>query len=272
MRKIILAILIYISCSIATLMADPLKIDGLMCENLKAPLAIDNTQPHFSWLNHATYNNARQTTYELQVGTDSVRLLHGKADCWQVRKQASTSVMVPYGGKQLHSGHLYYWRVRSWNDKGEVSDWSETQPFGIGLLHTTDMRGKYIGMPLSEVACTSPIVRKIVHISPDKHKRLLLHVNSLGYHEVYVNGKKASSAVLAPAVAQLNKRSLMVTYDITPMVRKGNNEVRLWLGKGWYRCNLGFAQYDGPLVRADLVDVSPGTMKHLCCTMPMRVP
>lgn len=106
-------------------MAEPLKIDGLTCENLKAPLAIDNTQPHFSWLNHATYNNARQTAYELQVGTDSGRLLHGKADCWQVCKQTSTSVMVPYGGKQLHSGHLYYWRVRSWNDKGEVSDWSE---------------------------------------------------------------------------------------------------------------------------------------------------
>lgn len=191
MRKISLAILVCISCSIATLMAEPLKIDGLTCENLKTPLAIDNTQPHFSWLNHATYNNARQTAYELQVGTDSVRLLHGKADCWQVCKQTSTSVMVPYGGKQLLSGHLYYWRVRSWNDKGEVSDWSEILPFGIGLLHTTDMRGKYIGMPLSEVACTSPIVRKIVYISPDKHKRLLLHVNSLGYHEVYVNGKKA---------------------------------------------------------------------------------
>lgn len=55
MRKIILAILMCISCSIATLMAEPLKIDGLTCENLKAPLAIDNTQPHFSWLNHATF-------------------------------------------------------------------------------------------------------------------------------------------------------------------------------------------------------------------------
>lgn len=99
MRKISLAILVCISCNIATLMAEPLKIDGLTCENLKAPLAIDNTQPHFSWLNHATYNNARQTAYELQVGTDSVRLLHGKADCWQVCKQTSTSVMVPYGGK-----------------------------------------------------------------------------------------------------------------------------------------------------------------------------
>lgn len=51
--------------------------------------------------------------------------------------------------------------------------------------------------------------------------------------------------MLAPAVALLNKRSLTVTYDITPMVRKGNNEIRLWLGKGWYRRNLGFAQYDG---------------------------
>ena len=67
MRKISLAILVCISCNIATLMAEPLKIDGLTCENLKAPLAIDNTQPHFSWLNHATYNNARRNVKSISV-------------------------------------------------------------------------------------------------------------------------------------------------------------------------------------------------------------
>ena len=60
---------------------------------------------------------------------------------------------------------------------------------------------------------------------------MLLHVNSLGYHEVYVNGKHVGDAVLTPAVSQFDKRSLIVTYDISELVRKGSNEIVLWLGK-----------------------------------------
>ena len=43
--------------------AHAFRVDGLKCENLEAPLAIDNVKPHFSWLNHAQYNNARQAAF-----------------------------------------------------------------------------------------------------------------------------------------------------------------------------------------------------------------
>lgn len=62
-----------------------------------------------------------------------------------------------------------------------------------------------------------------------------LRVVSLGYHEVYVNDIMVGDKVLQPAVSQLDRRALEVTYDITDLVREGDNELMLWLGQGWGR-------------------------------------
>ena len=62
-----------------------------------------------------------------------------------------------------------------------------------------------------------------------------ISVVSLGYHEVYLNGTRVGDSVLQPAVSQLDRRALEVTYDITNMVREGDNELMLWLGQGWGR-------------------------------------
>ena len=60
-------------------------------------------------------------------------------------------------------------------------------------------------------------------------------VASLGYHEVYVNDTKVGDRVMQPAVSQLDKRALEVTYDITPYLHEGDNELMLWIGQGWGR-------------------------------------
>ena len=62
-----------------------------------------------------------------------------------------------------------------------------------------------------------------------------ISVVSLGYHEVYVNNIMVGDKVLQPAVSQLDRRALEVTYDITDLVREGDNELMLWLGQGWGR-------------------------------------
>lgn len=62
-----------------------------------------------------------------------------------------------------------------------------------------------------------------------------LRVVSLGYHEVYLNDTRVGDWVLQPAVSQLDRRALEVTYDITDLVREGDNELMLWLGQGWGR-------------------------------------
>ena len=77
-------------------------------------------------------------------------------------------------------------------------------------------------------------------------------VNTLGYHEIYINGRKVGEDVLTPAVSHLSKRSLIVTYDITPYLREGENDLLIWLGQGWYKTTTFGAAYEGPLVKAEL--------------------
>ena len=63
----------------------------------------------------------------------------------------------------------------------------------------------------------------------------LMHVASMGYHELYVNGKKADDRVLSPALTRLDKRVLYVTYDIADLLQEGDNVIALWTGPGWSR-------------------------------------
>ena len=123
-------------------------LKDLRCENLENPVAIDNTHPHFSWKIETDGQTMRQAYFEIQVATDSSLLAQGKADLWNSGKvESSASVMVPYRGKELRSSVLAYWKVRVWDDKGESSDWSPINRFGIGLLDKAEWQGKYIGMP-----------------------------------------------------------------------------------------------------------------------------
>ena len=174
-----------------------------------------------------------------------------KADLWNTGKlKSDVSVMVPYRGKTLTSRSLCYWRVRVWDAKKQISSWSPVARFGVGILNKSQMQGEYIGASAEGGKICAPILRKKVKLT--QRETSFLHVNTLGYHEIYVNGKKVGEDVLTPAVSHLSKRSLIVTYDITPYLREGENDLLIWLGQGWYKTTTFGAAYEGPLVKAEL--------------------
>ncbi|MBQ5874979.1 MAG: alpha-L-rhamnosidase N-terminal domain-containing protein, partial [Alistipes sp.] len=248
-----LAALLCVSCSTND---GPLSLYDLRCEDLTSPLAIDSTQPHLSWKIKADAAATVQTHYEIMVATSEKALRNDEADLWSSGKVASDkSVMVPYAGKPLSSRTLAYWKVRVWDNYGNVSAWSDVQRFGIGILTAEEWQGEYIGLK----DCTVPQVRRKFDVK-DKSATYLLHVNSLGYHEVYLNGEKVTDAVLAPAVSEMAKRSLAVTYDLTPLLKRGENDLMLWLGRGWYREDLyaDIVVNNGPLVKVELDAVKNG--------------
>lgn len=226
-------------------------VADLKCENLINPLGIDNTSPHFSWKLKGDGWKQGQTFYEIQVASDSLLLVNDKADLWNTGKvKSDASVMVSYKGKQLKSRSLCYWRVRAWNSKKKVSAWSPVARFGVGILDKNQMQGEYIGSSAEGGKICAPILRKKVRMT--KGETAILHINTLGYHEIYVNGEKVGEDVLTPAVSHLSKRSLIVTYDITPYLKEGENDLLIWLGQGWYKTTTFGAAYDGPLVKAEL--------------------
>lgn len=259
-KGIVFIICCFIKFTLLT--AAPIVLSDLRCENLKNPNAIDNLVPHFSWKIQSDAPMYQQG-YEIQVATDSLQLTINKADLWNSAKiQTPASVMVPYKGKELKSRMLCYWRVRVWNEQGEASDWSTIQRFAIGVLENDKLKGDYIGLASGDVR--SPLLRKSFSIN--QLGTAFLHINSLGYHEVYINGEKVDEQVLAPAVSQLGKRSLIVTYDVTPYLHKGQNELIIWLGQGWYKKTTFGAEYDGPVVKAEMDVLQNGKWNFIVAT------
>ena len=246
-----------------------LIVGDLQCEYLDAPLAIDNTTPHFGWKMTGGQKGMSSSAYQLLVATELDKLNEEEADLWNSGKVSSdTSLSIVYGGKALTSRTQAYWKVRVWNQNDEASDWSKPSSFGIGMLNENDWSEKacFIGVQQAdEKSQSAPLLRKTFTYELGKGKALL-SVNSLGYHEAYVNGQPVSDAVLAPAVSQWSKRSQIVTYDVTSLLKKGENELVLWTGIGWYQTHNQAVVPGGPYVRAQLDVIASGNVQTLVAT------
>ena len=230
------------------------KVVDLKCEHLCDPLGVSTLYPRFGWKNMSGEEGTRQTAYQLLVATSASNLSEEKADLWNSGKVASPSnIFVEYQGEPLQSRGVLYWKVRTWDEEDNVSKWSETATFSIGILEESDWEAAYIGYPAENGFQQCPQFRKVFSVGKvEKGASYLLHVNSLGYHEVFVNGQRVGDEVLSPAVSQFNKRSLINTYDVTPYVVSGENDLIIWLGSGWYSEGLPGVIGEGPMVRAQL--------------------
>ena len=254
MKMLLVAFFALIFCGCST--NELLSLYDLQCENLDNPTAIDSATPRFSWKIESQQSAVEQNFYEIQVASSEELLKRGECDLWLSGKvDSDESVLVPYGGKPLQSRMVVYWRVRVGDNHGNISDWSDVQRFGIGILSAEEWQGEYIGIK----DCKTPYLRRKFEVK-DKGATRFLHINSLGYHEVYLNGQKVSDNVLSPAVSEMDTRSLSVTYDITPYIKRGQNDLVVALGRGWYR-KITFptmAVHDGPLVKVELDKITDG--------------
>lgn len=228
------------------------KVYDLKCENLSDPLGIGTSTPRLSWKIMSSFIGDSYPAYQVIAASDKHLLTEKKADLWNSgRTESSENILIKWQGQELVSGSVCYWKMRVWSESGNVSDWSETTSFTTGLLENSEWQGDYIGMSDTSEFCVSPQLKNEFEIKK-LAGRYFVHVNSLGYHEVWVNGRKAGDNVLAPAVSQFDKRSLALTYDITSLVRKGSNDLILWTGQGWYSKGLPGVEWSGPLVRAQV--------------------
>jgi alpha-L-rhamnosidase len=65
-----------------------------------------------------------------------------------------------------------------------------------------------------------------------------LYVSALGMYEVHINGQKVGDQVLAPGWTEYSKRVPSQTYDVTNLVKQGENAIGAILAGGWYSTRL----------------------------------
>src|SRR5574344_508321 len=115
------------------------SVFNLRCEQEETPPGLETLQPRFSWQTNATERNFEQSAWQILVADSPEQLRNDQGDIWDSGKTVSSaSVLVPFAGKELKAGAVYYWKVRSWDKTGSVSSWSEPTSFSMGLLSEKD--------------------------------------------------------------------------------------------------------------------------------------
>ena len=76
-----------------------------------------------------------------------------------------------------------------------------------------------------------------------------------GWHELFVNGKRIGDEVLSPTTCQPNIRISSITRDVTSSLKRGENEVAVLLGNGWFNCftKTAWGFPDAPWIAAPMI-------------------
>ncbi|HEV2355365.1 MAG TPA: family 78 glycoside hydrolase catalytic domain, partial [Puia sp.] len=216
-----------------------LTVNRLRTENLTDPLSLDSKSPRFSWQLQAPGRNELQTAYEVRV----ISRPGARDPLWTSGKvSSSASVQVAYKGPELQSGRRYFWQVRVWDNKGRTSPWSEEAWWQMGLLHPEDWKARWI-RPASGSA-GNPLLRTTFTVKRSIASAVV-YITAHGLYEADVNGHRIGDAYLTPGWTSYKKRLQYQAYDVSSLIRPGQNAIGALLGNGWYRGTIGFdTQHD----------------------------
>jgi len=78
-----------------------------------------------------------------------------------------------------------------------------------------------------------PVFRKTFTVK-DGLKEAFVNVSGLGHYDLYLNGQKVGDHFLSAPWSLYEKTAYYDTFDLTGLLKKGENEFRIMLGKGFY--------------------------------------
>lgn len=218
-------------------------------ERLDHPLGLEEARPRFSWRLKATGRNVRQAAYRIRVARTAQLLESGQADLWDSGAVSSDACFeIPYDGPGLASRQRCYWTVEVVDNHGRTAV-SETSWWEMGLLAAKDWRAAWVnvedaagkafrganGGKSAERYPTQPamLLRRVFAVTkPVASARL--YATALGVYAASLNGKAADRRKLAPELTDYRQRLLYQVYDVTELVRAGDNVIGAMVGDGWY--------------------------------------
>ncbi len=220
-----------------------IKISRLRAEYRENPLGIDARKPRFSWRLQGSGRGLMQAAYQIRVAKTPADLQAGKNLSWDSGKvNSDESLHREYAGAALQSGQRYYWQARAWDSGGRDSGWSDAAHFEMGLLDAADWKASWIEPDLPEDPKKSnpaPMLRREFKLN-GAIDRARAYITSHGLYEAFLNGQRVGDQVFTPGWTSYNKQLQYQTYDVTSLLKNGDNAIGVMLGDGWYRGNLAW--------------------------------
>lgn len=204
-------------------------VAGLRSQHGEGLLGVPWGGLRLTWRSSSSRPAAGQVAYQIAEGQPGTELV--PADL--VASAGSVGVLVG----DLRPGERRSFAVRVATDAG-WSEWSEPLTVEAGLA-PEDIRAAVIGIP-TEVEGPSPVLRATFALDAVP-ERARLRLSALGLVDAWINGQRATDAVLTPGWTSYQRRVLLDTVDVTDLLRDGENTIVLVVGDGWYRGRMGFA-------------------------------
>ncbi len=222
----------------------PLKLKQLKTEYKVNPLGIDVKKPRLSWQIDGDGRGIMQSAYHIRVGRSESDVKAGRSLVWDSgRVTSGESIHREYQGPVLQSRQRYYWQARAWDQGGKSSDWSEPAYWEMGLLSPSDWQASWIEPDLQEDVKKpgpAPILRREFKVrAPIERARA--YVTCRGLYEMNLNGQRVGDELFTPGWTSYKKRLQYQTYDVTDLLKTGDNAIGVALGSGWYRGEIGFS-------------------------------
>lgn len=242
-----LAVLLTVGAVIPAVSGAPGRLQpaDLRCEYRQDPQGLDIKEPRLSWTPVSDRRGERQTAWQILVASSLQNLRSNKGDLWDSGKVLSDeSAQITYAGKSLLSDQRCYWKARVWNQDDRASAWSEPALWTMGLLNPEDWHACWIGSEegafsgdaaanLKAPLPTPRYLRKGFQLDQPV-RRAVVHVTALGLYELRINGQRVGDHLLAPEWTRYTHRVQVDSFEVTDLVRRGENAMGAILGNGWY--------------------------------------
>ena len=213
-----------------------MKAIRLKTEYLTEPVGIDRQQPRLMWNCDAERSGAGPAKGESGVKQTAYQIV---TENWDSGKVESSSMHAIYP-LPLCSRERVNWRVRLWDENDKPGEWSEAF-FEMGLLEKTDWTARWITgnyTPRKKNRYPVDCFRKVFAVKKDV-RWARLYITACGLYEAKLNGNKVGSFCLTPGHTDYRKRVQYQTYDVTGLLKPGENELTVQLADGWYRGSCG---------------------------------
>ncbi len=198
---------------------------NLKVEYKSNPLGMDETSPRFFYELKGTgkYQTARRIIVVSEQGET----------VWDSGfTEDSRCGQVVYAGLPLERFTRYDWSVQVKDETGKVSASKEKAFFETGFLGT-EWQGKWISSRHG-IANKLPVQKLFRRFTVEKEvKKARLYTAALGLYEAYINGKNVTEDIFTPGWTDYYKRVQYQAYDVTKLIRHGDNILADLLGDGW---------------------------------------
>lgn len=205
-----------------------MKIINVLTEYLNNPIGIDIKHPRITWNIEGIIT---QQAFEIIYKINNVSYSSG------VIKSSSMNYIFE---DDLNSRDQVTYQIRVLDQDNNWSELSNEYRFEMGLLEESNWVGHWISGNYKvnkNIRYPADYFKKEFNVS--KIKKARLYISACGVYEAKINDVRVGDFVLAPGSTDYRKRIQYQTYDVSSLIKEGNNEITIILGDGWYRGSIG---------------------------------